>query len=647
MSAATSAAGIDPRRSRRVFAALLLGAMLLIWTGTLLSLQYVARSDESAFLERMRDDALILEAHASRALDTVSARMGALALQVSPRALAQGSISSALLRERIRDDSILRSIAVVDEDGVVLVGSQTADEGARIPAVVLPGAEASSDGTEVRFGSVWPQRNLRDFAQPSASGPSASAREADSLIAVVPASDGSPLRVVAVIDLGVFRSLWQEVDDEEAHELALFDTRGQRWVSHHRFIANDNEVRWAIESVARRDPVGEVNLPQQGHRFTYRVSPRHPVVMAVIGDFNAIADRRSRQTWTFVGVAAGTSVALTALVLGLFRAYRRYEAVVIETANQSRAISAHLLVSESDREGNIVAVNENYALASGYSREELIGRQHRIFNSGIHPAAYYKRLWETVLSGQTWKGTFRNRRKDGAYYWVMATIIPFVDPWGRVERLVAFYTDITESMSLTRTVQEERRQREELARLNRSLTTAANSDALTGLANRRGFDSFVAQMLVSRPERDNAVAVLMIDLDRFKAVNDTYGHGAGDEVLKEVARRWAATIRDSDLLARLGGEEFCIVLPGTDHEAAQRIAETVRQATMATAVTITHDGAPFALPVTASVGLAWSHDLQSQDLAPILELADQALYEAKRLGRNRVAMRQLQTASGV
>lgn len=631
---------IDPRRSRMIFASLLLGALLLVCTVTLLSLRFVAQSEQAAFRERMRSDALILEAHASRALDTVVARLRSLAAMATPEALAARPLSSSVLRDMIMDDNVLRSVSLIDEDGVVQASSSEDNVGARVPALVLPGEEGARLGSRVRFGSVWPQRDLRDFT-PGAAAPASQAR---SLIAVADAEHGVPLRIVAVINLGVFQTLWAQVDDEDAHELALFDTSGQRWVTHHGFVSNDNELRATIETVVRQDPVGEVVLPEQGHLVSYRASPRHPFVMTVIGDFARLSQHRTRQIWTFVGVAGLACALVTLLLLALFRGYRRYEAAVIEMGNQARAISAHLLVSESSRDGVITSVNANYAAACGYQPEELIGQNHRIFNSGVHPESYYKRLWETVLAGRTWKGTFRNRRKDGKHYWLMATIVPFVDAWGKVERFVAIYTDITESMTLTRAVQEERRQREELARLNRSLLTAAHTDPLTGLANRRGFDSFVAQMMASRPTGGQAAAVLMMDLDRFKSVNDTYGHGAGDEVLKEMARRWVNAIRDSDLLARLGGEEFCIVLPGADLEAATRVGEAVRQLTAAAPVSITHEGAPFPLPVTVSVGVAWAGDLQSQELAAMMEVADEALYEAKEGGRNRVSTRTVKDA---
>jgi diguanylate cyclase (GGDEF)-like protein/PAS domain S-box-containing protein len=324
----------------------------------------------------------------------------------------------------------------------------------------------------------------------------------------------------------------------------------------------------------------------------------------------------------------------------MYRGQRRYEASVVAMGNQARAINAHVMTSETTPDGCIVRVNEAFERALGYEQGELLGKNHRMFNSGVHPAAYYERLWSTVLSGRIWTGVFRNRRKDGRLIWLNATIIPYLDDWGRVERFVAFYNDVTESVTLSREVKEERRQREHLARINRSLLTAAHTDPLTGLANRRGFDSFVEQALAATGSAARPLSVMMLDLDHFKRVNDTHGHAAGDAVLKEMARRWSRQIRDSDLLARLGGEEFCVVLPGTALQDATAVAEKLRRVTASDPVAMVSDeGQPLSLPVTVSIGVAAVDVSLGLDFPSLLHAADEAVYEAKHAGRDRVVGR--------
>ncbi len=166
--------------------------------------------------------------------------------------------------------------------------------------------------------------------------------------------------------------------------------------------------------------------------------------------------------------------------------------------------------------------------------------------------------------------------------------------------------------------------------------TAAKTDALTGLANRRSFLQEAARLIAtgSRP-----VALLMIDLDHFKSINDQFGHAVGDKVLKIFAQTTVGNVRPTDLVGRLGGEEFAILLANASQEGALLVAERLRSAFAAAAASV--DGLP--IHATASVGLSILHP--GQDMSALSDLADQALYRAKATGRNRVAQRQLAPAA--
>jgi diguanylate cyclase (GGDEF)-like protein/PAS domain S-box-containing protein len=445
---------------------------------------------------------------------------------------------------------------------------------------------------------------------------------------------------VAVVDLSLFTNLWTRVDQDEFTELTLMDLNGRRLVTHHGFLADDNGLRPALMNAIGPQAAGRfVFGPQGRYQVSFRVSPRHPVVMLVIGDLELLAQDRRNDLRSFAAAAVLASLLAAGLLAWLYRAYQRYERTVVELSNQARAISAHMLVSESTPDGAITSVNENYSLTCGYKTEELVGRNHRIFNSGIHPPAYYRLLWETVSAGKVWKGTFRNRHKDGSHFWLMATIIPFVDAWGKVQRFVAIYTDITESITLTREVSDERRRREQLARVNQDLLSAAHTDPLTGVANRRGFDSFAGRLPTAGSHAHDCLAVLMLDLDHFKTVNDSWGHAAGDEVLKVMVQRWSRQIRDSDLLARMGGEEFCVLLHGADLEGARGVAEKIRLATCSTPVMVPEGEGRRPLQISVSIGLAWAGPGSSATLQTLTDLADEAVYESKAGGRNRVSSR--------
>lgn len=625
---------VDPRRTRLTFLGLLAGALVLIWTAWAVSLYFVKANDRANLEGRIQSDTLILEEHASRTLDTVAARLDTLATITDPQALVDGRLSSTALRDLILDDRILRSISLLDDSGRVLASSSPDNVGVVVPASVLSEGTGLNSPGGIRYSPVAMGRDLNEpraaLQQP------ASAWLATKTLTLANRS----YRLVAVVNLSLFQNLWTRVDQDEFTELTLMDLSGRRLVTHHGFLKDDANLRPALAKAIGPQASGRfVFGPQNRYLVAFRVSPRHPVVMLVIGDLEMLAKGHRSDMRSFATAALVVSLIVGGLLAWMYRAYHRYELTVVEMSNQARAISAHMLVSESTPEGIITSVNDNYCVACGYEASELVGRNHRIFNSGIHPPGYYRVLWETVLAGKVWKGTFRNRHKDGSHFWLMATIIPFVDAWGKVQRFVAIYTDITESITLTREVSEERRRREQLARVNQDLLSAAHTDPLTGVANRRGFDSFVSHLPIAGGRGQDALAVLMLDLDHFKSVNDTYGHAAGDEVLKVMARRWVMQIRDSDLLARMGGEEFCILLPGADLEGARGVAEKIRLATCTTPVMVPEGEGRRPLQVSVSIGLAWAGPSSDTTLQGLMDLADEAVYESKNGGRNRVSAR--------
>ncbi|NMG75059.1 GGDEF domain-containing protein [Aromatoleum diolicum] len=264
--------------------------------------------------------------------------------------------------------------------------------------------------------------------------------------------------------------------------------------------------------------------------------------------------------------------------------------------------------------GRIEYVNETFLRSSGYTREEVIGRSPAMFKSGHTKIEVYTDLWQTILSGKIWRGEVRNRRKNGDEYWENMAISPLRDHFGRVSHFVAVREDVTE-----------RRGREE------DLRQLAQIDPLTGIGNRR--------YLVERAEHERLraerfgqpLALLMLDIDHFKKINDRHGHAAGDEAICTVARTCIEGVREIDIVGRYGGEEFVILLPGTTLEGGRELAERLRQRIAGIELTDS-EGTSFGL--TASVGLA---SFQKGDqLEQMLASADAALYRAKSLGRNRV-----------
>lgn len=262
---------------------------------------------------------------------------------------------------------------------------------------------------------------------------------------------------------------------------------------------------------------------------------------------------------------------------------------------------------------HIVAINPAFTKVTEYAEAEVLGQHMRILQSGKHAPSFYQQMWATLLSQGHWQGEIWNRRKSGDVYLEWLSISALTDANGKVTHYIGVAAD--------------------LSRMNRAQTDLermAHRDALTGLPNRL--------MLMSRLEhsmehsrRDNSIcAVLFQDLDRFKQVNDTLGHAAGDELLKQVAERMRNRLREVDTVARLGGDEFVVVLEGlSTPEEATKVADQLIQEL----------NRPFRLSETgeahigASIGISlFPRDAQTPQ--EILEKADRALYIAKSAGRN-------------
>lgn len=260
----------------------------------------------------------------------------------------------------------------------------------------------------------------------------------------------------------------------------------------------------------------------------------------------------------------------------------------------------------TDRQGVIGYVNESFEALTGYSRQEVIGQKPNILKSGRHGPEFYKELWGNVHAGKPFRAVFVNRKKDGELYYESKTITPVKARGENITHIVATGRDITER------VQMERRLRKQ-----------AYTDSLTGLGNRASFWEAVQNALDYRKSGQPA-AVLYVDLDGFKAVNDTFGHAWGDKLLVAVGERLARLLRAEDVVARLGGDEFAILTVGADpgnyvEGLAKRLLE---------ALEAPFDVAGVDTYLTASIGVSVIPD-QALEPESIIRRADIAMYRAK------------------
>ncbi|GGX87524.1 hypothetical protein GCM10007160_13740 [Litchfieldella qijiaojingensis] len=270
----------------------------------------------------------------------------------------------------------------------------------------------------------------------------------------------------------------------------------------------------------------------------------------------------------------------------------------------------------TDAAKRIIDTNPAFTELTGYSRHEVIGKKPNLLSSGKHDTGFYQSMFAAVEERGFWSGDIWNTRKDGSQLIENTTISAIRNEAGKIVNYIGVFRDITQR------------------RLNQArLERMASYDPLTGLFNREHFNSLLERQLESLEYTQTGLAVLFLDLDDFKPVNDNFGHASGDELLIEISRRLKRLMRANDLTARFGGDEFVVALNGLGTiEKAGKVAQKVLDDIVQ----------PFELDngerveVSVSIGIAFTND-HSVACSHLLDAADTAMYEAKQRGKNRIA----------
>ncbi|MDR3496151.1 MAG: sensor domain-containing diguanylate cyclase [Ancalomicrobiaceae bacterium] len=286
----------------------------------------------------------------------------------------------------------------------------------------------------------------------------------------------------------------------------------------------------------------------------------------------------------------------------------------MDTTLSDRIIDASAeAIVVTDSQNRIVRINPAFTSITGYTAEEVVGRPPSALSSGKHSRSFYNDLWFALKTRGYWQGEIWNKKKNGETFVEWVSINLLYDGDGNVTHHVAFFSDIT-------------LQKEGHARMQR----LAHYDALTGLGNRLLMRDRLSQAMAAAKLAGRYVAVLFIDLDRFKTVNDEFGHGVGDALLISVAARMKAILGFDDTIFRQGGDEFIVILPNIEHIdgvkfLARRLVHEISRPFQLT---------DLGVEVGASIGIS-IYPIDATSIDALLEMADLQMYQAKRTGRGR------------
>jgi diguanylate cyclase (GGDEF)-like protein/PAS domain S-box-containing protein len=540
--------------------------------------------------------------------------------------LAQTPTSASGLLQTVRDLPLLRSLSLVDATGRVTVSSTPANVGVQVDlGAFVPLTDTPLD--TLRVGQSWAGRDFANGTPLGAAGGSAGALGDLTFVALlreVRAADGTVQRMLVALNTDHVISGYLGRVDPDVLAIDLLRYDGVLLLSTQPLRPHTAQADVLARSVGQRlaqHEVGEYTetTPGVGEVLTaYRASSTYPLVTVVRHSQESLLRpwaHANRTVWML-------TLAVLAVAIGLAAVYYRR----LERAAQARwAARQHLRLASSvfthaqeaititDLNGNIVSVNDAFSRITGYGAEEVLGRNPRMLSSGRQSPEFYAQMWRTLQTQGHWEGEIWNRRKSGEVYAELISIFAVPGDDGTPQNYVATFQDITQQKNH-----------------QDQLEHVAHFDVLTGLPNRVLLADRLQQALSHAQRRGTLMAVVFLDLDHFKDVNDAHGHAVGDQLLVALAQRLRDSLRDGDTLARVGGDEFVAVLADIpDVGECERVLERLL---VAASQPVSLTGR--LLQVSGSLGAAlFPQDGSEADT--LLRHADQAMYQAKQAGKRR------------
>ena len=526
----------------------------------------------------------------------------------------------------------LRSIAISGPSGHVVLSSNAANLGRQVARDdFMP--QSTEPVAVLRSGPLTGGRDFADQARPGSKD-----SRGISFIPLaldVQQENGSWRGVLAALNTDYFLNFYSSHIPPPQGEVMLLRYDGSVLVRSANNFPGPLYSSMLHSRLAHSDTDRFEEMLADGHRTltAYRASKSYPFIIVVRLDREFALSNWQHEAGIAVLVVSLSLLLLLGLATVYYLRFERLERIRQQDEEQLRIAAVAFESQEgifvTDANNRILRVNRAFTRITGFSEQEAVGQTPRLLSSGKHLAPFYISMWQQLLASGTWCGEVWNRRKNGDIYPEWLTITAVKSAEATTSHYVATLTDITQ-----------RKQAED------EIRNLAFYDPLTRLPNRRLLLERLQRALGSAGRRDEG-ALLFIDLDNFKTLNDTLGHDMGDLLLQEVGRRLSHCVRDGDTVARLGGDEFVILLLrlGKDQREAagyaQRLGERCRRA-----LNETYDLAGHPYHSTPSIGVAMFADGQ-HNCDELMKRADLALYSAKAAGRNTVHFFDLQMQSSL